>query len=146
MFWKYTANLRENNHAEHLCCIFSEHLLLRTPVGGCFWVNIIYNTVEAIDLVLQSDDKDIGEVVDNNDSNDSSEYEEDKNDNVTIIWNNEQGGNLDTVEQGDTVKAFQVERLKIKRVLGPVKSLNTVLDKNIQQILLVVWIQQTSCH
>ena len=40
-----------------------------------------YNTVEAMDFVLQSDDEDIGEVVDNNDSSDSIEYEEDKSNN-----------------------------------------------------------------
>ena len=33
-------------------------------------VNVTYNTVEAIDFVLQSDDEDIGEVVDNNDFRD----------------------------------------------------------------------------
>ena len=71
-------------------------------------VNITYNTVEAIDFVLQSGDEDIGEVVDNNDSSDSSKYEENKHDNVTLIQNNEPGENLDTVKQGDTVGVSQV--------------------------------------
>ena len=48
-------------------------------------VNVTYNTVEAIDFVLQSDDEDIGEVVDNNDFRDGSKYKEDKHDNVTLI-------------------------------------------------------------
>ena len=48
-------------------------------------VNVTYNTVEAIDFVLQSDDEDIGEVVDNNDFRDGSKYKEDKQDNVTLI-------------------------------------------------------------
>ena len=48
-------------------------------------VNVTHNTVEAIDFVLQSDDKDIGEVVDNNDFRDGSKYKEDKHDNVTLI-------------------------------------------------------------
>ena len=58
--------------------------------------------------MLKSGDEDIGEVVDNNDSSDSSKYEEDKHDNVTLIQNNEQGENLDTVEQGDTVGVSQI--------------------------------------
>ena len=93
-------------------------------------VNITCNTAEAIDFVLQSDDEDIDEVVDNNDPTDSSEYEENKNGNVTLIQNNEQGENLDTVEQCDTVKVSQVERAKKKRVLVPIKSLDTALDEN----------------
>ena len=48
-------------------------------------VNVTYNTAEAIDFVLQSDDEDIGEVVDNNDFRDGSKYKEDKHDNVTLI-------------------------------------------------------------
>ena len=48
-------------------------------------VNITYNTAESIHFVLQSNDEDIDEVVDNNDSSDSSEYEEDKNKDVTLI-------------------------------------------------------------
>ena len=71
-------------------------------------VNIKYNAVEAIDFVLKSGDEDIGEVVDNNDSSDSSKYGEDKHDTVTLIQNNEQGENLDTVEQGDTVGVSQI--------------------------------------
>ena len=71
-------------------------------------VNIKCNAVEAIDFVLKSGDEDIGEVVDNNDSSDSSKYEEDKHDTVTLIQNNEQGENLDTVEQGDTVGVSQI--------------------------------------
>ena len=71
-------------------------------------VNIKYNAVEAIDFVLKSGDEDIGEVVDNNDSSDSSKYEEDKHDTVRLIQNNEQGENLDTVEQGDTVGVSQI--------------------------------------
>ena len=71
-------------------------------------VNIKYNAVEAIDFVLKSGDEDIGEVVGNNDSSDSSKYEEDKHDTVTLIQNNEQGENLDTVEQGDTVGVSQI--------------------------------------
>ena len=71
-------------------------------------VNIKYNAVEAIDFVLKSGDEDFGEVVDNNDSSDSSKYEEDKHDTVTLIQNNEQGENLDTVEQGDTVGVSQI--------------------------------------
>ena len=58
--------------------------------------------------MLKSGDEDIGEVVDNNDTSDSSKYEEDKHDNVTLIQNNEQGENLDTVEQGDTVGVSQI--------------------------------------
>ena len=58
--------------------------------------------------MLKSGDEHIGEVVDNNDSSDSSKYEEDKHDNVTLIQNNEQGENLDTVEQGDTVGVSQI--------------------------------------
>ena len=42
MFWKYAPNLQENIHTEHgfllwICCIFSKHLFLRTPLEGCFW-------------------------------------------------------------------------------------------------------------
>ena len=46
VFWKYAANLQENTHAEvqfgmgvliKICCIFSEHLFLKTPLEGCFW-------------------------------------------------------------------------------------------------------------
>ena len=53
LFWKYEANLQENNPAEvwfatllkmhfsidvllEICYIFSEQLLLWTPLGGCF--------------------------------------------------------------------------------------------------------------
>ena len=93
-------------------------------------VNITYNTVEAIDFVLQSGDEDIGEVVDNNDSSGSSKYEEDKHDNVTLIQNNEPGENLDTVEQGDTVGVSQIQRPKKKPVLRPVKSLDTSRYEN----------------
>ena len=57
MFWKYPANLQENTHVEkwfqegcfatllksHLgmgvLLIFSEHLFLGAPLGGCFWNN-----------------------------------------------------------------------------------------------------------
>ena len=45
----------------------------------------------------QSDNVDIGEFVDNNDSSDSSEYEEDRNGNVTLIRNNEKDKNLDII-------------------------------------------------
>ena len=51
-------------------------------------VNIICNTFESLDFVLESDNEDIGKVVGNNDSSDSSKYEEDKNDNVSLIRNN----------------------------------------------------------
>ena len=38
---KYTANLQEKTHFGigvllYICCIFSEHLFLRTPLEGCF--------------------------------------------------------------------------------------------------------------
>ena len=31
LFWKYAGSLEE------ICCIFSEHLFLKTPLDGCFW-------------------------------------------------------------------------------------------------------------
>ena len=59
MFWKYAANLQENTYTEMwfqqscfasllkshfgmsvlllICCIFSEHLVKRIPLEGCFW-------------------------------------------------------------------------------------------------------------
>ena len=39
VFWKYEANLQENNHVKlwfQQSCIFSEHLFIRTPLDGCF--------------------------------------------------------------------------------------------------------------
>ena len=73
-------------------------------------VNRTYNTVEAIDFVPQFDNEDLGEVAGNNDSSDSSEYEEDTNDNITLIQN--------------------IKRPKKKCVLGPVKSLDITMVQN----------------
>ena len=64
VFWKYEANLEENTHIEvrlqwsckatllkphfgmgvllQICCIFSQHLFLRTPLEGCF-CKLIYD-------------------------------------------------------------------------------------------------------
>ena len=50
--WKQAANLQENIHAKvwfrishfgmavllQICCIFLEHLFLRTSLEGCFWI------------------------------------------------------------------------------------------------------------
>ena len=51
MFWNYAVNLVENTHAKvwlkshfamgvllWICCIFSEHLFVRTPLEGCFFI------------------------------------------------------------------------------------------------------------
>ena len=41
MFWKYATNLQENtlqHGCSPICCIFSEHLILRTPLEGCFYI------------------------------------------------------------------------------------------------------------
>ena len=68
MFWKYAANSQENTHATvrfhqscktpllkshfgmdvllYICCTFSEHLFLKTPVEGCFFCLCFSNCQE----------------------------------------------------------------------------------------------------
>ena len=59
---KICRNLQENTHAKatllkshlsmgtvlYICCIFSEHLLLIKPLGGCFW-NSLYKGKKEVD-------------------------------------------------------------------------------------------------
>ena len=69
VFWKYAANSQENTHAEvryqyscsatllkshfgmgvllYICCTFSEYLFLETPLSGCFWVSLVFGSVNA---------------------------------------------------------------------------------------------------
>ena len=89
---------------------------------------ISYNVDEALAYLLESDEEDLGQIEDDNDSDSSTDSEYNDDDNLVSIAAN---FSIHVVDQDVERVGFvvQKERPKRKRNIGPIMSLDTSSDK-----------------
>ena len=89
---------------------------------------VSYNVDEALDCLLESDEKDLGQLEDDNDGNSSTDSEYNDDDNLVSIATNISIPGID--QDAERVEfVVQEERPKRKRNIGPIMSLDTNLDE-----------------
>ena len=86
---------------------------------------VLYNAEQALDILLQSDDEDIGEVLDS--EPESSSEESDFDDNIQVNAEIDLPPALDMEEE---MPILPEERTKRRRVKGPTVSLDTAIDES----------------
>ena len=86
---------------------------------------VLYNAEQALDILLQSDDEDIDEVLDS--EPESSSEESDFDDNVQVNAEIDLPPALDMEEE---MAILPEERTKRRRVKGPTVSLDTAIDES----------------
>ena len=89
---------------------------------------VSYNVDEALRCLLESDEKDLGQLEDDNDGDSSTDSEYNDDDNLVSIAAN---FSIHVVDQNVERVGFvvQKERPKRKRNIGPIMSLDTSSDK-----------------
>ena len=89
---------------------------------------VSYNVDEALDCLLESDEKDLGQLEDDNDGDSSTDSEYNDDDNLVSIATNVSMPRVD--QDAERVEfVVQEERPKRKRNIGPIMSLNTSLGE-----------------
>ena len=110
-------------------CSYLNSFLLHSRMSKFTRNKVSYNVDEALDYLLESDEKDLGQLEDDNggDSSIDSEYNDD-NDNLVSIANNVFIPGFD--QDAEQVKfVVQEERPKHRRNIGPIMLLDTSLDE-----------------
>ena len=89
---------------------------------------VSYNVDEALDCLLESDEKDLGQLEDDNDGDSSTDSEYNDGDNLVSIATNI---SIPGIDQDAERAEFVVheERPKHKRNIGPIMSLDSSLDE-----------------